>query len=89
MEYKEKIRIVNIVFTVVIILTLLAAVGMFIYGLIDMQTQNANLNFEDDRDKFSYAFRFMGIVAFIFILLPIIISECDFFLDARYFVHPK
>ena len=67
MEYKEKIRIVNIVFTVVIILTLLAAVGMFIYGLIDMQTQNANLNFEDDKDKFSYAFRFMGIVAFIFI----------------------
>ena len=89
MEYKEKIRIVNIVFTVVIILTLLAAVGMFIYGLIDMQTQNANLNFEDDKDKFSYAFRFMGIVAFIFMLLPIFISECDFFLDARYFVQPK
>ena len=89
MEYKEKIRIVNIVFTVVIILTLLAAVGMFIYGLIDMQTQNANLNFEDDKDKFSYAFRFMGIVAFIFMLLPIFIAECDLFFDARYFVQPK
>lgn len=89
MEYKEKLHIVNIVFAVVILLTLLAAAGMLIYIMINMQTENANLNFTDDKDKFSYAFRFMDIIAFIFMLMPIFISECDLFFNARYFIQPK
>lgn len=86
MDYKQKERIVNIVFAIIFILTVLAAILLFVYGLIDRNV--SEYNFDDNKDKLDYYFNF-GFISVIFMLIPIFVFEFDLFFDFRYFVQPK
>ena len=75
MNYEKKLRIVNIVFAIVILLTLMAVIGFSYYC-----QQTTTLPYTDI---------YFGSLVFALIILPVFIAEADLFFNTIYFIRPK